>query len=357
MAQSRIYMDYASTTPVNPLVADAIVQSLKTVHLMATQEKSERLNRAKSNLLKFIGAKSGDIIYTANGTMANNIVFSEAIKGDKKQIVTSSVEHPSINQMLDRLAKEGYEVIKLPCDEKGLVDLSVLEKAITNKTGLISIMMANNEIGTIQPIKEIGAIARALGVFFHVDAIQALGKLPIDVDAMQVDAMSFSAHKVFGPKGIGALYVREGIWKDEPNALYDNLPYVIGFDKALEALNHFERDAEKMRFLKQRLIEGMVNEVGSIKAIGPLENGHPGIVTFCFDPFDADSLMIQYDWKGVAVSAGSACSSGAVSASHVLAAIGLSPEHAKKCLRFSLSALTTAEEVERVIQISKEIVK
>lgn len=375
MKMKRIYMDYASTTPTDPRVLKVMLPyfSKKFGNTMSLhsfgQEAKKALEDAREKVARLMNAKSGNVIFTSSATEANNlalkgIAFANREKG--KHIIISSIEHHCVLESASWLEKQGFEVTYLPVDRFGLVDVAKVEEAIRKDTILVSIMHANNEIGTIEPIEEIGKICKKKGVYFHTDAAQSYGKIPVDVDKMNVDLLTASSHKMYGPKGAAALYVREGT-KIEPllhggghefglRSSTVNVAAIVGFGEAAEiAKKEMKNEAKRLIKLRDKLIKGV------LKIENSHLNGHPtkrlpNNANFWFDFIEGESLVAYLDMKGVAASTGSACSSESLEPSHVLLAIGLKPHEAQGSLRLSLGRWTTREEVDYVLEVLPEIV-
>jgi cysteine desulfurase len=367
----EVFLDYASTSPVDPDVQKAIMQSFQdcignpsSIHHFGRKSR-ETVETNRGHVAKLLGCKTDEIIFTAGGTEANNL----AIKGtayihkDKQNtkgphIITSVIEHPAILEPCRSLEDDGYKVAYLPVDKYGLIDLHQLQHTITKDTFLITIMTANNEIGTIEPIPEIGKIAHDHNILFHTDAVQGVGKLPIDVKKYNIDMLSLSAHKFYGPKGVGALYVRNGV-KLQPlmhggghekglRSSTLNVPGIAGVGKAAE-LAHQRMPTDPKRIQENR--DHLIKRILAIEE--SFLNGHPtkrlcNNAHFRFTGIEGESLLLSLDDKGIAASTGSACSSQKQQASHVLLAIGLSHVEAHGSLRFSLGRLTTKEDVDYV---------
>lgn len=364
MIRKKIYMDYAATTPVDQEVLDVMLHGYSSEVFFDRQSPiyiEDQINTTKYKLMDAINAKSGDVIFTASGTEANNLAIREhAFRGREngKRLLVSGIEHPSVLKVFSALETEGFEVVKLPVSPEGVIDLEAAKNLVTKDTILVAVMFFNNEIGTRQPVEELGEFLNDKGIPFHVDAVQALGKAVIDISKIKADTMVFSAHKIYGPKGCGALYTRN-----------DNHGYAIcledvddvaiaGFGKAIEIS---ERDLHNhirhLETLKSRLINGLLSIDADLTVIGKQDRSHPAIVCFNFPTRDGDGLVIQYDVEGICISSGSACSSGAISASHVLLAIGMDPVRANRCVRFSLGLPTTNDEVDRLIETTERILK
>ncbi|MEM5870008.1 MAG: cysteine desulfurase NifS [Candidatus Aenigmatarchaeota archaeon] len=372
----RIYMDYAATTPVDPRVLKAMLPyfSKKFGNTMSLhsfgQEAKKALEEAREKVAKLMNAKSGKVIFTGSATEANNfalkgIAFANREKG--KHIIVSAIEHHCILEAAHWLEAQGFEVTYLPVDRYGLVDPGKVEEAIRKDTILVSIMHANNEIGTIEPIEEIGKICKQKGVYFHTDAAQSYGKIPVDVEKMNVDLLTASAHKMYGPKGVGALFVADSV-KIEPllhggghefglRSSTVNVAGIVGFGVAAEiAKKEMKSEAQRLTKLRDKLIKGV------LKIERSYLNGHPtkrlpNNANFRFDFIEGESLVTFLDMKGIAASTGSACSSESLQPSHVLLAIGLKPHEAHGSLRLSLGRWTKKEEVDYVLEVLPKIVE
>ena len=327
-------------------------------------------DRQREIIADTLGAKSNEIYFTAGGSESDNwalIATAEAYASKGKHLITSKIEHHAILHTCEYLEKKGFEVTYLDVDENGIVDLEQLKSAIREDTILISIMYANNEIGTIQPIREIGAIAHEHGILFHTDAVQAFGQVPINVDEDQIDMLSASGHKLNGPKGIGFLYIRKGVkirsfihggaQERRRRAGTENVPGIVGFGKAVErAVSTMEARTKKERELRDYLIERIEKEIPYCRLNGDRTKRLPNNVNFSFRFIEGESLLIMLDMKGICASSGSACTSGSLDPSHVLLAIGLPHEIAHGSLRMTLSEETTKEDLDYVVENLKEIV-
>ena len=372
----KVYADNAATTKMSRAAREAMLPYLgevygnpSSLHSMGQQAK-EVLEDARVRMAKLLGCDSGEIIFTSGGSEADNqAIVSAARLGarkGKKHIISTTIEHHAVLHTLDKLKKEGYEITLLDVDEKGFVTAEQVKNAIKPETCLVSVMYANNEIGTILPIAEIGAVCKDAGVLFHTDAVQAVGHLQIDVKKENIDMLSLSAHKFHGPKGVGALYVRKGIVLSNiieggaqergKRAGTENIPAIMGMVAALEeAMSNMERNTERLRQLQSRLIYGL-SEISHSILNGDMEKRLPGNVHFCFEGIEGESLLLLLDDKGVYASSGSACTSGSLDPSHVLLAIGRPHEIAHGSLRLSLSAENSEEEVDYMIGAVKEVV-
>ena len=372
--KKRIYMDYASTTPVDPTVIEVMSSCMREVfgNTMSPHawgmEAREALEKARETIASFIRANPMELIFTSSATESNNLAIKGAAFANKdkgKHIITSRIEHLSVLEPCRWLERNGFEITYLPVDRYGLVDPAEVEKAIRKDTILVSIMHANNEIGTIEPVREIGEICRSRDVYFHVDAAQSLGKLPIDVEKMSIDLLTISSHKIYGPKGVGALYVREGV-KLEPllhgggheyglRSSTVNVPGAVGFAKACEiARDSMNEEAERLRRLCRRLIEGIM-ELDGAHLTGHPEKRLPTIASFWLEFIEGEALILELNERGIAASTGSACSSGKLEPSHVLLAIGLERRRAKNSLRLSIGRWTEESEIEYVTEALHEI--
>ena len=370
----RIYMDYASTTPIDPRVLKAMLPYLreKFGNTMSPHswgmEAREALESARETVASFINALPAEVIFTSSATESNNLAIKGAALANRdkgRHVVTSLIEHPSVLEPCRWLERSGFEVTYLEVDRNGVVDPAEVEKAIRRDTILVSIMHANNEIGTIEPIEEIGEICKEKDVILHVDAAQSLGKLPIDVKRLNVDLLTMSGHKIYGPKGIGALYVREGV-KLEPllhgggherglRSSTVNVAGAVGLAEACRiAEKELEEEAGRLRGLCGRLIKE-ISEMDGAYLTGHPEKRLPTIASFWLEFIDGERLIIELNERGVAASTGSACSSGKLEPSHVLLAIGLNERQAKSGLRLSIGRWTKPKEVEYVIRSLAEI--
>ncbi|MBE6009287.1 MAG: cysteine desulfurase NifS [Lachnospiraceae bacterium] len=373
----KIYADNAATTKMSPAAMKVMIgcmeedygnpSSLYTIG----QKAKETLELAREDVASIINASPREIYFTSGGSEADNQALLTAAQIGKKKgkmhIISSAFEHHAILHTLQRLEKDGFEVTLLDVHEDGLVRTEELEAAIRDDTCLVTIMYANNEIGTIQPIAEIGAICRAHQVLFHTDAVQAVGHLPIDVEAENIDMLSASGHKFHGPKGVGFLYVKKGIpvtnlieggaQERGKRAGTENVPAIAGMTEALkEAVANLEDNTKRLLTIRDRLIEGL-SEIPHVALNGDAKKRLPGNVNFCFEGIEGESLLLLLDDKGISASSGSACTSGSLDPSHVLLAIGRVHDVAHGSLRLSMDAETTDEEVEYLIQSVKEVVE
>ena len=374
--KKMIYLDNAATTRTAPEVVEAMLPyfteyygNASTVYEFGGKSK-EAVSKARETIASAIGAKENEIYFTAGGSESDNWAIkatAEAYKSKGKHIITSKIEHHAVLHTCEWLEQNGYEVTYLDVDENGMVKLEQLKAAIRPDTILITIMFANNEIGTIEPVAEIGKIAREHGVLFHTDAVQAFGQVPIDVDEMNIDMLSSSAHKLNGPKGIGFLYIRKGVkirsfvhggaQERKRRAGTENVPGIVGFGKAVElAVSSMKERTEREAQLRDYLMDRVLKEIPFARVNGDRKNRLPNNVNFCFQFIEGESLLIMLDMKGICGSSGSACTSGSLDPSHVLLAIGLPHEIAHGSLRLTLGADTTREDIDYTVEAVKEIV-
>ncbi|MBE6539258.1 MAG: cysteine desulfurase NifS [Ruminococcaceae bacterium] len=372
----RIYMDNAATTEMSSAAINAVTEAWKvygnpsSLH-GAGREAFFMLDKAREDVANALGANKNEIYFTSGGSESDNWAIIGAAKAmakkGKKEIISTAIEHHAVLHTLNALEKEGFTVKLLPVSADGYVTAKQVEEAITENTALVTVMMANNEIGTIQPIAEIGEVCRSKGVLFHTDAVQAVGHIPVDVKALNVDMLSLSGHKFHGPKGVGALYVRKGIrlpnlinggaQESGRRAGTENLAGICGMAAALkEATENMEANNAKIIPLRDKLINGLT-AVERTRLNGGRENRVPNNVSVCFEGIEGESLLLWLDAKGICASSGSACTSGSLDPSHVLLAIGLIHEIAHGSLRLSLSEHTTEEEVDYVLETVPGIVK
>lgn len=375
MGQNIIYMDNAATTAVRDEVVQEMLPFLQGAYgnpssiYKLGREAKKAVDDARDRVAAALGAHSEEIYFTSGGTEANNLAVKGMINQGqgKMHLITSAVEHHAVMDVCQELEKEGLEVTYLPVDQYGMVDPEEVRRAIKPETVLITIMAANNEVGTVQPIEEIGKIAREYGVRFHTDAVQAVGSIPVEVNRINADLLSLSGHKFHGPKGVGALYIRKGLsiqpmWrggaqerKIRPGT--ENVHGIVGLGKALElASQEVETKGEKLTQLRDKLIKGLLAEEEVFL------NGHPtrrlpGNVNVSIRYVEGESLLLSLDMEGVAASSGSACTSGSLEPSHVLIAMGRDHETAHGSLRFSLGKYNTEEEVDRVLEILPGLIR
>ncbi len=372
-----VYADNAATTAMSPAALEATVTAMRdgygnpsSLHSVG-QEAAERLAEARAVMAAGLNAQPREIYFTSGGTEADNqAILSAALQGKKKgrcHIVSTAIEHHAVLHSLARLEKDGWEVTLLPVDEYGMVTPEQVAAAIREDTCLVTVMLANNEVGTILPVTEIGAVCREKGVLFHTDAVQAAGHIPIDVQAMNIDMLSLSAHKFHGPKGVGLLYVRKGVpllnlieggaQERGRRAGTENVPGILGMAAAFQdCLDHLAENAAYVQGMRDKLIAGLSQVPHSIL------NGHPtkrlpGSVNMCFEGIEGESLLLWLDQNGVAASSGSACTSGSLDPSHVLLALGRPHEVAHGSLRLTLSEYNTPEEMDHIIEVVPKVVE
>ena len=372
----RIYLDYAATTPMRSEVVEAMLPYFTEVFGNPStiysygQEAKEAIEESRSKIARLIKAQEEEIVFTGSGTEADNLALTGIIyasEGKKDHIITSAVEHHAVSETTKFLEKRRYKISYLPVDEYGLVNPDDVKKALTAKTVLISVMHANNEVGTIEPIKEIGRIAREAKVYFHTDAVQAVGHIGVDVKELGVDLLSISAHKLYGPKGVGALYIRKGTriaplmhggeQEKRRRAGTENVPGIVGLGVAAElALEEIEEEAGRLRQLRDRLVEGLKERIKHIHFNGHPVKRLPNNVNICVEYVEGESMVLNLDLEGICVSTGSACTSSNLEPSHVLSSMGLPPELAHGSLRFTLGKWTTNEDIDRVLEVLPRIV-
>ena len=374
---NRIYLDHAATTPVKPEVLDAMMpyftQSFgnpSSIYQVA-QINKKAIDDARETIAKHLGANTNEIFFTSGGTEADNWAIKGIVEANKNKgnhIITTKIEHHAVLHTCEYLEKQGFEVTYLDVNEEGVIDLEALKAAIKDTTILISIMYANNEVGTIMPIKEIGAIAKEHGIAFHTDAVQAIGQVRIDVKEQNIDALSLSGHKIYGPKGIGVLYIRRGLritnlihggaQERGRRAGTENVPAIVGIAKAMElAYTDFEAKNERIKGLRDKLMNGILESIPYSKLNGSSTNRLVNNVNIGFEFVEGESLLLLLDMNGVAASSGSACTSGSLDPSHVLLALGLPHEKAHGSLRLTLGEGNTEQEVDYVLEKLPAIVQ
>lgn len=369
-------MDNNATTPVHPEVMEVMLPFFSehfgnpsSIH-WAGREVKKGIETARESVASFLKCDSKEIVFTAGGSESDNLAIKgvcEALKDKGNHIITTRVEHPAVLHTCEYMEKQGFQVTYLPVDMDGMINLEDLKNAITDKTILITIMFANNETGTIFPISEIGKIAKERKITFHSDAVQAAGKIPLDVNALNVDLLTISAHKLYGPKGVGVLYVRKGT-KMKPmihgggqernrRAGTENVTGLVGLGKACEiAMRDMDAESERLFKLRERLHKGLTQKIEHVKL-----NGHPSkrlnnTLNVSFEYVEGESLLLNLDMDGVAASSGSACSSGSLEPSHVLTAMGLPHEAAHGSVRFSLGRSNTEADIDKIIEIMPPVV-
>jgi cysteine desulfurase len=373
MAMQRVYLDNNATTPVLPQVLDAMrpyfgdhFGNASSIHHHG-QETRAAVERARENVAELVGCRASEIVFTSGGTEADNLAIFGLVKpGD--HIVTSTIEHHAVMNACKHLEKQGCEVTSIPVDGRCQVDPDDVRRALRPKTKLITIMLANNETGVLQPVEQIGKIAAEADVYFHTDAVQAAGKIPIDVSKIGCDLLTISGHKIHASQGIGALYVRKGTLLEpmlyggsherSRRAGTENVPGIVALGKAAElALAAFERgDDKKMADMRDRFEKAVLSQIESAGVNGEGARRVPNTTNIYFDYIEGEALVIALDLKGLAVSTGAACSSGAIEPSHVLTAMGLRPDRARASIRFSLGKQTTQEDIDFALSLVPETV-
>ncbi len=374
----RVYMDHSATTPVRAEVAEEMYKYIKdnfgnptSLHYFGRQVRNA-VEEAREKVATSIGAGTNEIVFTSGGTESDNMAIhgvAYANKNKGNHIITSAVEHHAVINTVKALGKEGFTITILPVDKYGMVDPDDVVNAITEKTILVTIMHANNEVGTIQPIKEISKITREYGVIFHTDAVQSFGKIPVNVDDLGVDLLTISGHKIYAPKGIGALYIRKGTrWRQSlfhggaqerlRRAGTENVPGIMALGKACElATSDLEAEAAHLNKLRDRLIEEVTGKISHVSVTGHPTQRIPGHASFCFQFIEGESMLLSLDMKGVAASSGSACTSGSLEPSHVLLSMGIPHEIAHGSIRLTLGRDNTEEDVDYFMEVMQPIVE
>jgi cysteine desulfurase len=372
----RIYLDHAATTPTRPEVVQAMLPYFTNAFGNASsiysygREARGAVEEARTKVVELIGARSEEIIFTNGGTEADNYALKGVAYANEKKgnhIITTSIEHHAVMEVCKFLGRRGFKITYLPVDEYGLVDPDDVKRAITDKTILISVMHANNQVGTIEPVEEIGEIAREAGVCFHTDAVQTLGHIPVNVDKLKVDLLAISAHKLYGPKGVGVLYVRKGTklvplmhggeQEKRRRAGTENVPAIVGLGKAVElAGREMGKEVEQLAYLRDKLIKGLMEKIDHIRLNGHPTRRLPNNVNLSVDFVEGESLLLSLDLEGICASTGSACGSASPEPSHVLLALGIPPEQAHGSLRFTLGRENTETDMERVLEVLPGIV-
>ena len=374
----RIYLDHAATTAVDPEVVKAMLPyfgerfgNASTLYSYG-QEAREAMEEARGKIARFIGAKKPqEIVFTSGGTESDNYAICGIAWANQKKgnhIITTSIEHHAVLNTCKLLGKMGFKVTYLPVDSYGLVDPDEVKKNITPKTILITIMHANNEVGTIEPIAEIGRIAREKGIYFHTDAVQSLGHIPVNVDELQVDLLSASAHKLYGPKGVGILYIRKdtriesflhgGDQENRRRAGTENVAGIVGFGKACELADRdMEKKAQRLSFLRDKLITGILEKIEFSQLNGHPTKRLPGNVNVSIKYVEGESILLKLNAKNICASSGSACTSSILEPSHVLTAMGVPHDVAHSSLRFTLGRENTEEDVDYALEVLPDIVK
>jgi len=373
----RIYLDNNATTQIATEVVEAMLPCFRESYGNASsvhwygQEAKALMDKGRQQVATFLHAEPNEIVFTSGGTESDNLAIRgivESVPGTGKHVITSQIEHHAVLHACQMLQKLGIKVTYAPVDAEGLVDPAEIEKSITPETVLISIMHSNNEIGTIQPVQEIGAIARARDIYFHTDAVQAAGKVPLDVEQMGVDLLSIAGHKFHAPKGVGALYIKKGT-KIRPllyggahernrRAGTESIPHIVALGRAAElAMTEMENNTRRILELRDYCETEILRRVPHTFLNGSRTRRIPNTANIRFDQVESESLLINLDFAGVACSTGSACASGSIEPSHVLTALGLPPEQAFSSVRFSLSKFTTREEIDHVLNLLPEMVE
>jgi cysteine desulfurase len=367
----KVYVDYNATTPLLPQVRDSIIEDLAIFGNASSMHASGRLARARVEQARIavgnlIGAKDGTVIFTSGGSESNKTVFQTmrrlaATNGERRELITTAIEHPCVLNSVNFLKSLGHKVTVLPVDEYGKLKIDELEKALNGRTLFVSVMAANNEIGTVQDIKEITALVKKSGAFMHIDAVQAVGKIPLDAQALGADYLTVSAHKIYGPKGVGALYVKKGApifplihgghQEDGLRAgTYNNIG-ILGFGKAAElAAAGVAEYGESISALRDKLRRGLLEKVPNIKINGHPLDVLPNTLNVSFPGAEGEAILLSMDMKGIEASTGSACASGSLEPSHVLMATGLGPELAHGSIRFSLGWGITEDDIDYIIK-------
>lgn len=375
--ENTVYLDYAATTYVKPEVLEEMLPYFTqkfgnpSSFYSISRENRMAIDKARAQVAKALNCDVNEVYFTGGGSEADNWAIkgiASAHKNKGNHIITTKIEHHAVLHTCQYLEKHGFEVTYLDVDDKGLVNLEELKNAITDKTILVSIMFANNEIGTIEPIKQIGEICRERKIFFHTDAVQAVGNVAIDVKDMNIDLLSLAGHKIYGPKGVGVLYIRKGIKIDnlihggsqERNrrAGTENIPGVVGLGKAIElATDNLEEHRNKMIALRDRLIDGLLKVPYTRLNGAEGDKRLPGNVNVCFEFVEGESILLSLDFKGICASSGSACTSGSLDPSHVLLAIGLPHEIAHGSLRLTLGEGSKEEDVDYILEVIPPIIE
>ncbi len=374
---SKIYFDHSATTPVHPDVAEEMFRCVagifgnpSSIHSFGREAK-KAVDAARSRVAESIGAKREEIVFTSGGTESDHLAIKGVAYANRKKgnhIITTAVEHHAVLNTCKALEKEGFELTVLPVDGYGMVNPGDLAGAIKDNTILITVMHANNEVGTIQPISEIGEIAREKGILFHTDAVQSIGKIPVDVNDLKVDLLSISGHKIYAPKGIGALYIKQGItWRPfnfgggqerERRPGTENVPGIVALGKAVElAAGNLAEESARLTVLRDKLIKGITERIDHVKLAGHPSLRLPNNVNFVFEYIDGGTMLLNLDMHGVAASSGSACSTGSVNPSHVLLAMGIPRTMAHGSLRLTLGMVNKEKDVDEFIDIMPGIIE
>lgn len=373
----RIYLDHAATTPMRPEVVEEMMPYFREKFGNAStlyfygQEAKDAVNAARERVASVINAEASEIVFTSGGTESDNFAIAGIVWANQKKgnhIITTSVEHHAVLNICKFLEKRGFEVTYLPVDTQGLVNPEDVKRAIRKETILISVMHANNEVGTIEPIEEIGEIAKAKGVYFHTDSVQTFGHIPIDVTKLKVDLLSVSAHKLYGPKGVGCLYIRKGVkivpflyggdQENKRRGSTENVAGIVGFGKAAELVkDEMKEEISRLIPLRDRLIKQILEKIKYARINGHPAKRLPGNVNISVEFVEGESMLLQLDMKGICASSGSACTSSILEPSHVLTAMGIPPEVAHGSLRFTLGRGNSSEHIDYVLEVLPEIVE
>ena len=373
----KVYLDYSATTPVKKEVLETMLPYFSeefgnpsSLYEIGAEVK-KALGKARKQVAELINADEKEIFFTSGGTESDNwaiLGVADTKKAKGKHIITTKVEHHAVLHTCEFLEKHGYEITYLDIDSNGFVRPEDLEKAIREDTILVSVMLVNNEIGTIQPVKELVKVAKAHGVLFHTDAVQALGNCPIDVKDLGVDMLSASAHKIYGPKGVGALYIKKGLnigssqhggaQENKKRAGTENTPGIVGLGKAAEiAKKNLKEHIERTTKLRNYLIDRVLTEIEDTFLNGDREKRHPGNANLTFEYIEGEAMLLMLDMQGISVSTGSACSSASLTPSHVLSALGIPVEKIHGTLRMTVGDFTTKEDIDYTVDILKTVVK
>ncbi len=365
----KVYLDYNATTPVDPSVREAMLPFLgeeygnpSSLHWVGARAR-KALEESREKIARHVSCLPEEIFFTSGGTESINLAIKGTIsKAKKEHVITSQIEHKAVLESIEDLEKGGrIDVTRLGADQKGDINLDSLREAIHEKTVLISIMFVNNEIGNIYPVEAIGRIARERGIPFHTDAVQAVGKLPIDLSKLSIDLLSFSAHKIYGPKGVGALFVRKGVkigrilhggaQEMEKRGGTENLPGIVGLAEAMERMHRdFEEESQRLASLREMMEKGLLGTISGVHIHGNEKWRIPNTLNVTFEGITNETILVALDREGIAVSSGSACASGAIEPSHVLLAMGVSREEAKGAVRFSLGRGTSEHDIDFVLK-------
>jgi len=367
-----IYLDHAATTPVDPRVVEAMLPyyterygNASSIHSLG-REARHALDQGRADVAEILNCSPEEIVFTSCGTESDNLAIRGVAWNNRQRgdhIITSSIEHHAVSRTCEQMERQfGFHVTYLPVDEYGRVDPGDVDKAITDRTVLITIMYGNNEVGTIEPISEIGKIARSRGIPFHTDAVQAAGALSLDVQNLNVDLLTLSGHKFYGPKGVGVLYVREGLelvptqtgggHEHELRSGTENVPYIVGLATALKLVEERrEEESYRLASLRDRLIDGVLSSVPHCRLMGHPTERLPNNANFVFEYVEGEGILLGLDMLGIAASSGSACSTGAAEPSHVLLAMGVAPDVAHGSVRMTLGHQNMGEDVDRVLEV------